>query len=845
MGGFYDGTANVTLGERWDGTSWTVQATQNPNGNRVSGLGGVSCTSATACTAAGESCDISECQNPLAESWDGTSWTIQATPIPPNNNFSGLGRVSCTSATACTAVGNGNNGVLLAERWDGASWTIPSIPSPAGATSGNLEGVSCSAPTACTAVGSYYDGAGDTRTLAERWDGSTWIIQPTPTPGAPATVVTGSAAPAQTSAGVSGTVNPNGIAVGDCRFDYGTTTGYGSSAPCSTAVGGGSSPVSVSATLSGLLGGTVYHYRLEATATGGTAAYGNDATFTTGGGSSPTASTGSADWAYGDASAALKGTLNPHGNDTSYTFYWGTSSVSASSPADLTGYSHSTGPGSAGNGTSSVDVSQQISPVAADTVYYYRLVAQNAAGTSIGEEQQFEVTAPPARDTGRPYLQDSGGFDPEQGFFLKCVPGAWQGSNGHYTINWVYVGADGQLTSARGATRNFDRDGDGYHVSAVDVSHVLACEVTAHALDGGTPPGSSALSDLFVPTTPELSLPPWFKNAFNLAKKALSLHDAGDALRTCLEFADLPGWGETFCGLEIVSLLANLKLDDMVGELDPPDSHYRQIALPRPPGRAYLGKVCPPRLKRSSCARFGRVMQRYRTASASVSSLVDSVSVVLNRFLIARRVKDSSTELVQTAAFKVYAGVLAAAYGDQHQASIALARELRRDRLNLRLSSGRLRHTQLPRPGALVRRPSARGLLARGLTRGMLRAALGLVKHQPRASIGAFDLQRALGDPVPPIPYTREYDTLGLNDLEALLAAFVQQHGLLASAATRLYADIDQARAACTLKARSARLGKLLSDARPSLSAGYDAFLQRAVQPIAGGQASTDRYPHC
>ena len=56
-----------------------------------------------------------------AEAWDGTRWTLQATPKPTDNLT--LNAVSCTSATACTAVGSSNDisfagpDVALVERY--------------------------------------------------------------------------------------------------------------------------------------------------------------------------------------------------------------------------------------------------------------------------------------------------------------------------------------------------------------------------------------------------------------------------------------------------------------------------------------------------------------------------------------------------------------------------------------------------------------------------------------------------------------------------------------------------------------------------------------------------------
>jgi hypothetical protein len=189
------GTANsaggdVTLAERWDGTSWTIQPTPSPSGATGSFLSTVSCTSASACTAIGDSLSATS-RAPRAERWDGTSWTIQPTPSPSGEiggaaGGSSLSGVSCTSATACAAVGFyviGANGAnrTLAERWNGVTWTIEPTPDQTGATGTTLSSVSCTSATACTAVGSYNQFGGSGGTVAERWNGTDWTIQPTPT----------------------------------------------------------------------------------------------------------------------------------------------------------------------------------------------------------------------------------------------------------------------------------------------------------------------------------------------------------------------------------------------------------------------------------------------------------------------------------------------------------------------------------------------------------------------------------------------------------------------------------------------------------------------------------------
>jgi hypothetical protein len=177
--------ATAALVERWNGTAWTVQSTPTPSGAAASYLNGVSCTSASACTAVGQYVTGAGSTATLAERWNGTAWAIQSTPNPTGGTSSELYGVSCTSASACTAVGNYDTStgvVTLAERWNGTAWAVQSTPSPSGATAGFVNGVSCTTTSACTATGWYETTPGAYETLAEAWNGTAWVVQSTPNP---------------------------------------------------------------------------------------------------------------------------------------------------------------------------------------------------------------------------------------------------------------------------------------------------------------------------------------------------------------------------------------------------------------------------------------------------------------------------------------------------------------------------------------------------------------------------------------------------------------------------------------------------------------------------------------
>src|SRR5439155_880497 len=132
----------------------------------------------------------------LIENWDGTAWTITASPntspILPNILSAG---VSCLSSSDCWAVGyyyNDNNVALsLIEHWDGTAWTIVSSSNTSATLSNYLLGVSCSSASDCWAVGYANDGILAYRTLIERWNGSSWTTVTSPNTGTFDNILTG------------------------------------------------------------------------------------------------------------------------------------------------------------------------------------------------------------------------------------------------------------------------------------------------------------------------------------------------------------------------------------------------------------------------------------------------------------------------------------------------------------------------------------------------------------------------------------------------------------------------------------------------------------------------------
>ncbi|MGO9489148.1 MAG: alkaline phosphatase family protein [Solirubrobacteraceae bacterium] len=214
------------------------------------------------------------------------------------------------------------------------------------------------------------------------------LLAPEPAPGPSSAPPGGQQPPAvegdlttsltQTSATLNGRVNPDGGEVSDCHFEYGTTTGYGSSVPCSSLPGSGTSPVEASAAVGALSPNATYHFRLVATNPGGTTD-GPDLEFTTSV-MAPAVETGSAS-SISQTTATLNATVNPNGSTVTSchleygpTTSYGTSAVCTPSP---------------GSGQGAVAVSAGASGLSPETGYHFRVRATNAGGTSYGLDGGF------------------------------------------------------------------------------------------------------------------------------------------------------------------------------------------------------------------------------------------------------------------------------------------------------------------------------------------------------------------------------------------------------------------------------------------------------------------------
>ncbi|HET7485864.1 MAG TPA: SMP-30/gluconolactonase/LRE family protein [Solirubrobacterales bacterium] len=376
----------MPLAERWNGSEWSIQSVPNPSGEEGSNgkLFGVSCASSTFCMAVGAKFPVPfpHLSRAFAETWNGSKWSIVAAPEPAGTTRSSLEDVSCTSSSACTAVGgywieSGGKTVekSLIEHWNGSEWSIQAL-SNLPEVENLLESVSCASADSCLAVGHTFDAEkleeeepfkGLERGLAERWNGSEWLLE---TPEHPLHRIS--------------CVNAN-YCVG-----VGTEKNFwsGEEANAVAEIWNGSTWLSSGlASLPEAAESESELYGVSCWAPGCTAIGGYTWTFEILAERMllPPAVTTKAATNVKATGATLNGTVNPEGSAAEYWFEYGTTTAYGAK-VPVSGKE-------AGSGTSDVGVNQLLTGLEQTTTYHFRVVASGAGGTTFGQDRTFATPA--------------------------------------------------------------------------------------------------------------------------------------------------------------------------------------------------------------------------------------------------------------------------------------------------------------------------------------------------------------------------------------------------------------------------------------------------------------------
>jgi DNA-binding beta-propeller fold protein YncE len=303
-----------------------------------------------------------------------------------------------------------------------------------------------------------------------------------------------------TSATLNGSVNPDGLALTGCRFEYGKTEAYGQSADCVPAAGSipaDSSPHAVSAHVTGLEAGVTYHFRLVAEDENGANASADETIATP---PRPSIDDARAIELSPEA-ATLTTRIDPRGFDTHYHFEYGkTTEYGTEAPVP---------PEDIGAGEGDVVRSQRVSGLQEGVTYHWRVVAANENGTTIGTDHTFVYErAPASLPDGRAYemvtpVDKNGALIGS----LSLPEVARGGTRVMSKSIQCFAGAEacnGQRKSGTGSPYEFERTGAGWVATAMSpsatmlpYSNLMAYEVNSGTAFFSAPPERSAADQLY------------------------------------------------------------------------------------------------------------------------------------------------------------------------------------------------------------------------------------------------------------------------------------------------------------------------------------------------------------
>jgi hypothetical protein len=177
--------AHETLLEHWNGSAWSVDTADAISGNTSVELTAVLDLSATNAYAVGNADS-----GPMIEHWNGTSWSPVTLPDPNFTPGPGSQNISASSASDIWVVGTTTNPTTFASspealHFNGTAWTVVPLAEP-GSDTASISAVTAISPTDAWAVGEQSGASAPAGggTLTEHWNGTSWSVVASPTPGA-------------------------------------------------------------------------------------------------------------------------------------------------------------------------------------------------------------------------------------------------------------------------------------------------------------------------------------------------------------------------------------------------------------------------------------------------------------------------------------------------------------------------------------------------------------------------------------------------------------------------------------------------------------------------------------
>jgi hypothetical protein len=175
-------SGHQTLIENYAEGAWTNVSSPNPPGESDPSLTGVACPALDDCWAVGWARAADGSERTLIEHYDGTSWTIVASPNVSDPYSNLLLGVACPEAGDCWAVGGDSSTTPIIEHYNGSAWQIDPDVTNSGPSS-SLLGVTCDSGGTCWAVGNVATTSDyEVQTLIDRYDGTAWERVSSPNP---------------------------------------------------------------------------------------------------------------------------------------------------------------------------------------------------------------------------------------------------------------------------------------------------------------------------------------------------------------------------------------------------------------------------------------------------------------------------------------------------------------------------------------------------------------------------------------------------------------------------------------------------------------------------------------
>jgi hypothetical protein len=178
-----DEDATVTI--HWNGSVWSLVPSPNVGPEVDNTLMGVAAVASNNVWAVGTQQPTSLTDShTLILHWSGSAWSIVPSPNDGGNTVANhLLAATAVSATNVWAVGYSEFGTL-SEHWNGSRWSVVPTPDVAGGDPLFLFSAVALPNQVVWSVGEFFDDVQSrSRTLTERWNGSQWVVVPSPNSG--------------------------------------------------------------------------------------------------------------------------------------------------------------------------------------------------------------------------------------------------------------------------------------------------------------------------------------------------------------------------------------------------------------------------------------------------------------------------------------------------------------------------------------------------------------------------------------------------------------------------------------------------------------------------------------